>query len=81
LPWGGCVKIENFFLYMVDTEKHILLFNPFSDSLKRFIFEKNLHLVPRLRKHGAIPPIPICFHDMHRDNFTFAFKLCAVRDV
>jgi hypothetical protein len=40
LPWCRCVIIDNFFLYMVDTEKHILLFYSFSDICKGSLYFK-----------------------------------------
>jgi hypothetical protein len=31
----------------------------------------NLYLAPRLRMGCAIPPLPICLHGAHTDNFAF----------
>lgn len=28
---------------------------------------------PRSRMRGAVPPLPICFHGVHKENFTFTF--------
>jgi hypothetical protein len=37
----------------------------------------HLHIAPKLRMHGAIPPFPQRLHGVvlvkHRDDFTFAF--------
>jgi len=37
--------------------------------------ELNIHfqLMLSLRTNGAIPPLPICLHGMHKENFTFTF--------
>jgi len=35
----------------------------------------HLHIVLRLRMGAAIPPLSICLHDMHRDNYTFNIKI------
>jgi len=31
----------------------------------------DLHLLPWLQMCRAIPPLPVCLHSIHRDNFTF----------
>ena len=31
----------------------------------------DFHLLPWLRMCRAIPPLPLCLHGIHRDNFTF----------
>ena len=33
------------------------------------------YLVPRLRMHGAVPPLLICLLGIHRDNFTLTYRI------
>jgi hypothetical protein len=40
----------------------------------------NIRLVPKLKIHGTIPPLPTCLHVViHRDNFTFFSPLSQKR--
>ena len=42
----------------------------------------HLHLLPRLRMTGAVPPPPLYFHGVHGDNFilyTFSFVSLRLR--
>jgi hypothetical protein len=32
-----------------------------------------LHLVPRLRMSGSVPPLPILHHDVHREKFALLY--------
>lgn len=40
---------------------------------------RRLPLSQRLRMSGAVPPLPICSHEVYRDNFTFLDPLPAIR--
>jgi hypothetical protein len=39
----------------------------------------HIHVVPTLRKSGAIHPTPIFLHDVHRENFAFILYLTAIQ--
>jgi len=48
---------------------------PSSLALHTVRLTTHLYLVAKLRINGAAPPLPIIFHDVYGENFTFILNI------
>lgn len=55
----------------------------YSSGVNRLERDANhsLHLLPKLRIKAAMPPLPTCFHNVDRNNFTFTLSVNYLQDL